>query len=80
VQGLVPNPAVADLLRTNFVGLAADCDAPEPEVVDLVQRHLADGMMLPFVIFTDANGKFLAGSHGAVRLDDLASTLEDLVS
>lgn len=80
MQGLVPNPAVAELLRTNFVGLAADCDAPEPEVVELVQRHLADGMMLPFVMFTDADGKFLAGSHGAVQLENLKTTLEDLVT
>ena len=61
----MPSPRVAPLLRERFVGLAADADDPEPPVLDLAMQHLADAMMLPFVLFTDADGGFLAGSHGA---------------
>lgn len=73
-------PGVSELLKEHFVGLASDCDAPEREVVDLVAEHLADGMMLPFVLITDANGAFLTGWHGPVDADTLKQTLTRLVA
>ena len=79
MQGVVPSAGVADLLKENFVGLASDCDAPEAQVVELVSEHLADGMMLPFILFTDENGKFLTGSHGAVNPNTFQETLESLI-
>jgi hypothetical protein len=78
VQGVVPSPRVSALLRQHFVGLAADADDPEPPVLDLAMQHLADGMMLPFVIFTDAEGGFLAGSHGAQDPAAFERTLREL--
>ena len=66
-------------MKENFVGLAADCDAPESQVLDLVSEHLADGMMLPFILFTDENGTFLTGSHGAVNPNTFQETLESLI-
>jgi hypothetical protein len=79
VQGVVPSAEVSDLLKENFVGLASDCDSPEPQVVDLVAEHLADGMMLPFILFTDENGKFLTGSHGGVNPNTFRDTLQSLI-
>jgi len=79
VQAVVPSPGIAELMSAHFVGLASDCDAPEPQVVDLVSEHLADGMMLPFVLFTDAEGRFLAGAHGVVRPDTFRAMVEDVV-
>ncbi len=79
MQGVLPLPDLAGLMSGNFVGLASDCDAPEPEVVDLVAEHLADGMMLPFVLLTDAEGRFLAGSHGVVRPDALKEMVEGVL-
>jgi hypothetical protein len=73
-------PGVAELLTEHFVGLASDCDAPEPEVADLVGTHLADGMMLPFVLITDADGAFLTGWHGPVDSNTLKETLAGLVA
>jgi hypothetical protein len=76
----MPQPGVAELLKEHFVGLASDCDAPEPQVVDLVAEHLADGMMLPFVLITDADGAFLTGWHGPVNPNTLQETLSGLVA
>ncbi len=79
MQGVLPQASVAALMKPNFVGLASDVDDPEPPVLDLAMEHLADAMMLPFVLFTDAEGRFLAGSHGAVRPDTFLSTVRELV-
>lgn len=78
MQGVLPQPGVAEVLKESYVGLASDCDAPEPEVVDLVSTHLADGMMLPFVLITDAKGQFLTGWHGPVDPETLKKTLAAL--
>jgi thioredoxin-related protein len=79
VSAVVPQPGVAALLGEHFVALASDCDAPEPAVLELAMNHLADAMMLPFVMFTDAQGNFLAGSHGAVDPAAFLETLESLI-
>jgi len=67
-------------MRTRFVGLASDVDDPEPQVLDLAMQHLQDAMMLPFVLITDAEGDYLAGSHGAVHPDRLLQTLQALTA
>lgn len=69
VSAVIPQPAVARVLQERFVAVASDADAPEDAIIDLVSEHLADGMMLPFVLFVDADGNFLAGAHGAQRPD-----------
>ncbi len=79
MQGVIPQPAIAELLKPHFVGLASDCDAPEPAVIDLISEHLADGMMLPFVLVTDSQGAFLWGSHGAMNPDSFKETLLDIL-
>jgi len=73
----VPRPDVAPLLRAHFVGLAADADDCEPEVIELAAR-LQDAEMLPFVLFADAEGRFLEGSSGAVDPKRFVQTLERL--
>ncbi len=77
VQSVVPHPSVAPLLKEHFVALASDCDDPEPEVLALAEQ-LEDAYMLPFVIFADANGKFLTGSSGAVNPLSFRRTLDSL--
>lgn len=78
MEGALPHPRVAPLIGPNFVGLAADCDDPEPEVVELAMR-LEDAMMLPFVIFADADGTFLEGYAGTSSPPYLVRVLERLV-
>ena len=74
----MPRPDVAPLLREHFVALASDADEPEDSVLRLAYR-LEDAMMLPFVLFSDAEGKFLAGSSGFVNPAMFKTTLEKLI-
>jgi len=77
VQGVVPHPQIAPLLREGFVAVASDCDDPEEEVLALAEE-LEDAYMLPFVLFTDTDGRFLAGSSGAVNPVSFKRQLETL--
>ena len=77
VQGIVPRQDVAPILRHHFVALAADADECEPEVQALA-GNLPDAEMLPFVLFADAEGRFLEGSSGAVDPRQFVETLQRL--
>lgn len=79
VEGAVPRADIAPLLQEGFVALAADADETEPEVTELAMR-LENAMMLPFVIFTDANGQFLEGTSGAVHPKHFADTVKRLAA
>ncbi|MEM7308092.1 MAG: hypothetical protein AAF682_15545 [Planctomycetota bacterium] len=79
MQAVVPRPDVAPLLQEHFVALAADCDAPEPEVEELAMK-IPDAMMLPFVILTDANGQYVDGWSGAVQPEVLKRMLSAAIA
>ena len=79
MQGDVPHPRVAPLLQAHFVGLAADADDTEDEVLALAYK-LEDAMMLPFVIFADADGSFLRGYAGTSSPPYLVKVLEELTA
>ncbi len=76
MQALLPRPDIASKLQAGFVALAADADDPDPEVHDLC-FELRHASMLPFVLFADAEGKFLAGSSGAQTPEKLLALLEE---
>lgn len=78
MQGVIPQAAIAHLLQERFVALASDIDAPEAELIDLAATNMPDAMMLPFVLILDAEGRFLAGSHGAVQPAGFLETLQRL--
>lgn len=78
MQGVVPHPEVAPLLQKGFVALASDIDDPEDEVLALA-NHLEDANMLPFVLFADEHGRFLAGSSGGVNPLAFKNTLARLI-
>lgn len=75
VQSVVPRPDVAPLLQQHFVALAADADDTEVEVEDLAMG-LEDATMLPFVLFADADGKFVDGLSGYVSPATFVATLK----
>ena len=77
MQGVVPHAQIAPLLQAGFVALAADCDDLEEGVLALAQ-NLEDAYMLPFVVFADAQGRFLNGSSGAVNPVAFKRSLEAL--
>ena len=70
----MPRPDIAPVLREGYVALAADCDAPEEEVVDLAGK-IENAYMLPFVIVADSNGQFLAGASGMQTPEGLLGLL-----
>lgn len=75
----MPRPDVAPKLQAHFVALAADADDPEQEVLDLA-LELEDAMMLPFVLFADAEGEFLGGYSGVVTPPYLIKMLDELIA
>ena len=78
MQGVIPHAEIAPLLQQNFVALASDCDDAE-EQVEILAGHLEDAYMLPFVLFADADGKFLDGLSGAVNPLTFKRKLESLL-
>ena len=80
MQGVIPQPEIAEILSKHFVGLATDADAPEEEVVALGMAHLADAMMLPFLMLVDGDGRWLGGGSGAVAPDRFREQLLDAVA
>jgi len=79
VQGVIPQADIARLMQAHVVALASDIDAPEAELIDLAASNMPDAMMLPFVMFLDADGTFLAGSSGLVRPQRFQQVLQELV-
>jgi len=77
VQGVVPHPAIAPILQEHFVALAADADDAEQAVVQLAMK-LEGAMMLPFVMFTDAQGEYLDGYSGTVTPPYFLKTIQKL--
>lgn len=75
MQSVIPRPDVAPLLQSHFVALASDADDTE----DAVMQHalkLEDAYMLPFVMFVDADGKFIEGLSGTVNPITFAARLK----
>ena len=66
-------------MREHFVGVASDADDPEDEVLDLARR-IEGAMMLPFVIFADAEGNYLDGYSGVVTPPYLLKKLGELTA
>lgn len=74
MEALIPRPDIGPVLQEGYVALAADCDDPEEEVVDLA-RKIEDAYMLPFVIVADSNGQFIAGVSGMQTPEGLLGLL-----
>ena len=77
MEGVVPHPQVAPILQDHFVGLAADADADDQDVIQLAMK-LEGAMMLPFVIFTDEQGEFLDGYSGTTTPPYFLKTIQKL--
>ena len=76
MEAVVPRPDVAELLQRGYVAVASDCDEPEDEVMALAAK-LEDAMMLPFVLFADADGGFVDGYSGVVSPPYLLKKLNE---
>jgi hypothetical protein len=66
VSKVLPDSSVAPRMSKVAVGLAADCDDPEPEVEALLRRNLPASATLPLVGFVLPDGRWLCGFGGAI--------------
>jgi hypothetical protein len=64
VERALKDGRIQPKMRTLAVGLAADCDAPEPLVADLMNTNLAGATSLPLVAFLTPDGRFIEGYSG----------------
>ena len=60
----LPNAQIKPRLGAAAIGLAADCDAPEPALEQLFAAHMADATSLPFVAFLTPDGRWIDGYSG----------------
>ena len=79
VESVLPRPEVHTYLNEHFVSLADDCDDMAPQVRDLGLRHLASARILPFLLLTDAEGRWLAGGSGANTAESFLKLLRSAV-
>lgn len=64
MERVLTSAEVKDLIGDIAVGLAADCDAPESGVEEIMKANLAGARMLPFVGFISHDGKWVDGFAG----------------
>ena len=76
MEAVIPRPDVAPMLQAGFVAVASDCDEPEDEVIALAQQ-VEDAMMLPFILFADAEGNYIDGYSGVVTPPYLIKKLNE---
>ncbi len=58
-----------------FVGLAADCDEPDPRVVGVFDANLPNARLLPFVAFLTPDLRWITGWAGAATVAEVADHL-----
>ena len=74
VSRVLPAPAVKSRLSARCVGLAADCDEPDPRVEAVFRRAMPDASLLPFVAVVSPDLDYVTGWQGA--MDVAACSLE----
>lgn len=64
MERVLPSEEVKSRIRSLAVGLAADCDAPERDVEEIMRTNLAGASRLPFVGFVTHKGQWVGGYAG----------------
>jgi hypothetical protein len=75
VQRTLPMPAMKPRFASLCVGLAADCDHPDPRVEALFSRGLPNAQALPFAAFVTADLQWITGWAGGGSPEDVARHL-----
>jgi hypothetical protein len=76
VQRELTSPTIKDRIGKAAVGLAADCDAGEQTVSELMHANLPDASALPFVAFLTPDGQWINGASGYQEARQLAALLD----
>jgi len=75
VERVLPSPEIKSRIAGLAVGLAADCDDPEPGLEEVMHSHLPDAKTLPFAGFVTPDGKWVDGWSGYKDAGELAAVL-----
>ncbi|MFO0931936.1 MAG: hypothetical protein U1E39_04420 [Planctomycetota bacterium] len=73
VERILPN--VKDRLAAACVGLAADCDEPDPRVEAIFRASMPAASMLPFVGILTPDLKWVTGWEGGIGADEVCRHL-----
>jgi hypothetical protein len=73
VERILPN--VKDRLSAACVGLAADCDEPDPRVEAIFRAAMPDASMLPFVGVLTPDLRWVTGWQGGIGADEVVRHL-----
>ena len=80
VESVIPEPDIAAVLNDRFVCVAVEADRPEPEIMTLGRDSMPYARMLPFCLCVDGDGRFLAGTDGALTADQFRELLARAVA
>lgn len=73
VERILPN--VKDRIGAACVGLAADCDEPDPRIEAIFRKAMPDASMLPFVGILTPDLVWVTGWQGGVGADEVVKHL-----
>jgi len=76
VQKILPCTAIRARISATCVGLAADCDEPDPRVEALFKVGLPDANTLPFCGFATSDLQWITGHAGLMGADECMRQLD----
>ena len=78
VQRVMPQPCVKARLSSVCVGLAADCDEPDPVVTAVFHKAMPDASLLPFVAVVTPDLEYVTGWSGSMDVDGCARQMDKI--
>jgi hypothetical protein len=75
VSRVLPAPAVKSRMAASCIGLAADCDEPDPRVEAVFRRSMPDASLLPFVAVVSPDLEYVTGWQGAIEVPGCCAEL-----
>src|SRR5262245_510113 len=75
VQRVLPSACLKARMGALCVGLASDCDRPDPRVTALFDRNLPGASVLPFVGFVTSDLQWVTGWAGGATADSVGTYL-----
>jgi hypothetical protein len=76
VQRVLAASPIKERIGALAIGLAADCDAPEQEVDEVLHKNLPGASTLPFVGFLTFDGEWIDGASGYLEPAELQALLD----